>query len=319
MSFIRRARAGLETLIWLAMLGAIVSGLLLGETRSDPGSVWTDSESLWMMRQAHLWSTTLLFAAVYAFILLHFGAEPHDRRERAVASAVGLVAAIAVASAFLAAMVSTDPLTSWLAARSGLDPHAAAGAAMLLALAATQTVRRWRLARRRDLVAAILLIILLVGVWLALRGAAAPAPPNNAAPSSVLSTPAHIVPEWWTWPFYAVLRAIPDKTLGFAALGVALLGLIIAPWLSFGATRSGSAISWARRLSFAGFTLCAIGLTLLGPVDPGRALGGAVSVQAVSLGLTVYALGYLFLVRPLLSLAALAFPTPGQPHPDVFA
>ena len=39
--------------------------------------------------------------------------------------------------------------------------------------------------------------------------------PDNYIKADPLVTPAHIVPEWYFLPFYAILRAIPDKLLGF--------------------------------------------------------------------------------------------------------
>jgi len=40
-----------------------------------------------------------------------------------------------------------------------------------------------------------------------------------------LVTPAHIVPEWYFLPFYAVLRSVPNKLLGVVAMLGAILGL----------------------------------------------------------------------------------------------
>lgn len=42
--------------------------------------------------------------------------------------------------------------------------------------------------------------------------------PDNSIPGNPLVTPHSIVPEWYFLPFYAILRAIPDKTLGVLAL-----------------------------------------------------------------------------------------------------
>ena len=51
-------------------------------------------------------------------------------------------------------------------------------------------------------------------------------------------TPAHIVPEWYFLPFYAILRAVPDKLGGvlmmFAAIGI----LLLLPWLDTSKVRS---------------------------------------------------------------------------------
>ena len=41
---------------------------------------------------------------------------------------------------------------------------------------------------------------------------------DNYIPANPLQTPAHIVPEWYFLPFYAILRAIPNKLLGVIAL-----------------------------------------------------------------------------------------------------
>lgn len=41
--------------------------------------------------------------------------------------------------------------------------------------------------------------------------------PDNSIPANPLVTPHSIVPEWYFLPFYAILRAIPNKTLGVLA------------------------------------------------------------------------------------------------------
>ena len=51
-------------------------------------------------------------------------------------------------------------------------------------------------------------------------------------------TPAHIVPEWYLLPFYAILRSVPDKLLGVIAMFGALFILVILPWLDTSKTRS---------------------------------------------------------------------------------
>jgi len=54
--------------------------------------------------------------------------------------------------------------------------------------------------------------------------------PDNYIPADCLHTPAHIVPEWYFLPFYAVLRSIPDKLGGVIAMGGALIVLFIIPF-----------------------------------------------------------------------------------------
>jgi ubiquinol-cytochrome c reductase cytochrome b subunit len=53
--------------------------------------------------------------------------------------------------------------------------------------------------------------------------------PDNYIKADPLSTPVHIVPEWYFLPFYAVLRSIPDKLLGVCAMFLAIAVLAIFP------------------------------------------------------------------------------------------
>ena len=54
---------------------------------------------------------------------------------------------------------------------------------------------------------------------------------DNYTPANPMVTPAHIVPEWYFLPFYAILRSIPDKLLGVIAMFSAILILFALPWL----------------------------------------------------------------------------------------
>jgi len=53
--------------------------------------------------------------------------------------------------------------------------------------------------------------------------------PDNYIPANPLVTPAHIVPEWYFLPFYAILRSIPDKLLGVIAMFASILILFLLP------------------------------------------------------------------------------------------
>ena len=71
--------------------------------------------------------------------------------------------------------------------------------------------------------------------------------PDNYIPANPLSTPAHIVPEWYFWPFYAILRAftvdfffIPAKLWGVLAMFGSILLLFFLPWLDSSPVRSGN-------------------------------------------------------------------------------
>jgi ubiquinol-cytochrome c reductase cytochrome b subunit len=54
---------------------------------------------------------------------------------------------------------------------------------------------------------------------------------DNFIPADPLKTPEHIVPLWYFTPFYAILRAVPDKFLGVMAMGLAIVMLFLLPWL----------------------------------------------------------------------------------------
>jgi len=54
---------------------------------------------------------------------------------------------------------------------------------------------------------------------------------DNFIPANPLSTPEHIVPLWYFTPFYAILRAVPDKFLGVIAMGASIFVMFLLPWL----------------------------------------------------------------------------------------
>jgi ubiquinol-cytochrome c reductase cytochrome b/c1 subunit len=62
--------------------------------------------------------------------------------------------------------------------------------------------------------------------------------PDNYTPANPLVTPAHIVPEWYFLPYYAILRAIPDKLGGVLAMFGAIAVLFVLPWLDTSRVRS---------------------------------------------------------------------------------
>jgi len=63
--------------------------------------------------------------------------------------------------------------------------------------------------------------------------------PDNYIPANPMSTPAHIVPEWYFLPFYAILRSIPDKLGGVIGMISAILVLVIIPFIHLSKVRSG--------------------------------------------------------------------------------
>ncbi|WP_395172648.1 cytochrome b [Roseibium alexandrii] len=63
---------------------------------------------------------------------------------------------------------------------------------------------------------------------------------DNYIEANPLVTPAHIVPEWYFLPFYAILRAVPDKLGGVVLMFGAIAVLFILPWLDTSKVRSGA-------------------------------------------------------------------------------
>ena len=69
--------------------------------------------------------------------------------------------------------------------------------------------------------------------------------PDNYIPADPLSTPAHIVPEWYFLPYYAILRAITfdilflnAKLIGVILMFGSILVLFFLPWLDTSPVRS---------------------------------------------------------------------------------
>lgn len=70
--------------------------------------------------------------------------------------------------------------------------------------------------------------------------------PDNYTPANPMVTPAHIVPEWYFLPFYAILRAVPSKLGGVILMFSAIAVLFFLPWLDRSPVRSASYRPWYR-------------------------------------------------------------------------
>jgi ubiquinol-cytochrome c reductase cytochrome b subunit len=97
---------------------------------------------------------------------------------------------------------------------------------------------------------------------------------NNFAPANLMVTPDHIAPMWYMSPFYAILRAIPDKLLGIICMGAAIVLLFFLPWLDRSPVRSMRYKGCVSRLMlFVGVsTFIVLGYLGTLPVTPGRLL-----------------------------------------------
>jgi len=97
---------------------------------------------------------------------------------------------------------------------------------------------------------------------------------SNFEQANALKTPEHIAPVWYFTPFYAILRAIPDKLLGVMAMGAAIAVLFVLPWLDRSPVKSMRYKGRLSRLWLLLFCLSFVTLGVLGvlPPSPGRAL-----------------------------------------------
>ena len=98
-----------------------------------------------------------------------------------------------------------------------------------------------------------------------------------------LKTPAHIAPVWYFTPFYAILRAVPDKLLGVIMMGLSIVVLFLLPWLDRCKVRSVRYRSKLHKLNIAQFVVCFIILGVLGVLP---------STPTLTLAAQICTLGY---------------------------
>jgi ubiquinol-cytochrome c reductase cytochrome b subunit len=89
---------------------------------------------------------------------------------------------------------------------------------------------------------------------------------DNFVPANPLKTPEHIAPLWYFTPFYAILRAVPDKFLGVVAMGASIAMLFLLPWLDRGRVKSIRQRGLLFKFALATFVVSFIGLAYLGTV-----------------------------------------------------
>jgi ubiquinol-cytochrome c reductase cytochrome b/c1 subunit len=87
--------------------------------------------------------------------------------------------------------------------------------------------------------------------------------PDNYVQANPSVTPTHIVPEWYYLPFYAILRAIPNKLLGVVMLVSAIAILAFVPWLDTSRVRSATYRPLYKQFFWIFVAVC-IGLGWLG-------------------------------------------------------
>ncbi|MET0533747.1 MAG: cytochrome bc complex cytochrome b subunit [Steroidobacter sp.] len=90
----------------------------------------------------------------------------------------------------------------------------------------------------------------------------------NFDPANALQTPEHIAPVWYFTPFYAILRAVPNKLLGVVLMGVAVVSFFFLPWLDKAKVKSIRYRGWLFRSFLTAFAISFVALGYLGLQPP---------------------------------------------------
>ena len=124
---------------------------------------------------------------------------------------------------------------------------------------------------------------------------------DNYIKADPLVTPAHIVPEWYFLPFYAILRAVPDKLLGILLMLGAIAVLFALPWLDTSKVRSMRFRPIARWFFFI-FVVNAFLLGWAGKETPDNEWLFGLSYYRMSQITTLYYFAYFLVILPILGL-----------------
>jgi len=134
----------------------------------------------------------------------------------------------------------------------------------------------------------------------------------NYEEANPLVTPEHIVPEWYYLPFYAILRAVPDKLLGVVAMFGSILVWFILPWLDTSKVRSATYRPIFKQL----FWLLMIDFFILGVVGANPPEGWWITVGQIA---TFYYFAHFLILLPLVGLLETPRPLPSSISDAVLA
>ncbi|MDE2230138.1 MAG: cytochrome b N-terminal domain-containing protein [Alphaproteobacteria bacterium] len=127
--------------------------------------------------------------------------------------------------------------------------------------------------------------------------------PENYIPANPMQTPPEIVPEWYLLPYYAILRAIPNKLLGVCAMFASIFVLFIVPWLDTSKVRS----AYFRPIYKWVFWLLVIDAFALGAVGAHRPEGIWIVIGRVG---TIYYFLHFLVLMPLIGWFERPLPLP---------
>ena len=142
----------------------------------------------------------------------------------------------------------------------------------------------------------------------------------NYVPANPLVTPAHIVPEWYLLPFYAILRAVPDKLMGVIFMGGAIAMLFALPWLDTSKVRSMRYRPTAKLYFFIFVAVTMILGFCGGQLPDNKIIPGLTTFQVAASDLnsvvwlsrlaTAYYFAYFLIILPVLGLTETPLPQP---------
>ncbi|MFA7441082.1 MAG: cytochrome b/b6 [Sphingomonadaceae bacterium] len=142
--------------------------------------------------------------------------------------------------------------------------------------------------------------------------------PDNYIPANALSTPAHIVPEWYFWPFYAILRAftidfiLPAKLWGVIAMFASIILLFFLPWLDSSRVKSTS----YRPLYRIWFWVLVVDVLILGWMGGAPAEEPYVRISQIA---SAYYFAHFLIILPILSMVEKPLPLPNSIAESVLA
>jgi len=90
---------------------------------------------------------------------------------------------------------------------------------------------------------------------------------DNFVPANPLVTPEHIKPVWYFTPFYAILKAVPDKLMGVLVMGASVMILFFLPWLDRSPVKSIRYKGAWYKVLLTAFTVAFIRLGMLGMAE----------------------------------------------------
>jgi len=126
---------------------------------------------------------------------------------------------------------------------------------------------------------------------------------DNYIPANPMVTPAHIVPEWYFLPYYAILRSVPDKLGGVLLMFGSILLMFAMPWLDFSRVRSAR----FRPIYKQAYWLFVINAVILGWIGSQPAEGMYLVIGRIA---TTYYFVHLLVLVPLISLFERPLPLP---------